>query len=66
MPEAWTGDLIGRMHNARVTYEDLAAELGCGKAYVCMILNGRRCPPDAETRLNEAFYRVKKKREDSA
>ena len=58
MPEKWTGDLIGRMHNARITYDDLAAELGVGKAYICMILNGRRCPPDAEERLNAAYYRV--------
>ena len=65
--EAWTGELIGRMHNADVTYDDIAAEMGCGKAYVCMILNGRRNPPDAEARLNDAFYRAKqKKKEDSA
>ena len=28
MPEKWTGDLIGRMHNARVTRQDIATELG--------------------------------------
>ena len=32
MPEAWTGRLIGRMHNNRITYSDLGAELGVGKA----------------------------------
>ena len=63
MPEAWTGELIGRMHNARITYDDLAAELGCGKAYICMILNGRRKPAGAEAKLNEAFYRVKQRKE---
>lgn len=66
MPEAWTGKLIGKMHNARITYDDLAAELGCGKAYVCMILNGRRKPEGAEQRLNEAFIRAKQKKEDTA
>ena len=66
MPEAWTGKLIGEMHNARITYDDLAAELGCGKAYVCMILNGRRNPEGAEQRLNEAFNRAKQKKEDTA
>lgn len=66
MPEEWTGNLIGRMHNARITYDDLAEEMGCGKAYVCMILNGRRNPPDAEARLNEAFDRAKQRKEDSA
>lgn len=66
MPEAWTGELIGRMHNARITYDDLASELGCSKPYICMILNGRRKPDGAEQRLNEAFYRVKAKKENSA
>lgn len=28
MPEAWTGRLIGKMHNNKVTYADLGAELG--------------------------------------
>ena len=63
MPEAWTGELIGRMHNSRITYDDIAAELGVGKAYVCMILNGRRNPPDAKERLNGAFERVKQRKE---
>lgn len=65
MPDAWTGKLIGEMHNARVTYDELAAELGCGKAYVCMILNGRRRPDGAEQRLNDAFVRAKQKKENS-
>ena len=64
MPEEWTGDLIGRMHNARITYEDLAAELECGKAYVSMILNGRRSPENAEKRLNEAFDRALRKKSE--
>lgn len=62
MPEEWTGNLIGRMHNAEITYDDLAAELGCKKAYISMILNGRRNPPWAEVRLNEAFDRAKQKK----
>jgi cyanate lyase len=66
MPEAWTGELIGRMHNARITYDDLAAEMGVKKAYICMILNGRRKPINAEARMNEAFYRAKQRKESSA
>ena len=66
MPEEWTGELIGRMHNARITYDDLAAEMGCGKAYVCMILNGRRSPAGAKARLNEAFETARKRKEGSA
>lgn len=63
MPEAWTGDLIGRMHNAGVTYDDLAAELGCGKSYLSMVLNGKRNPKDAKEKLNAAFDRVLAKKD---
>lgn len=62
MPEAWTGDLVGRMHNAEVTYDDLAAEVGCGKSYLSMVLNGKRNPKDAEKKFNAAFARVIEKR----
>lgn len=65
MPEAWTGDLIGRMHNARVTYDDLASELGVGKSYLSLIFNGARTPANAEKRLNDAFAAVMKKRESA-
>ena len=50
MPEKWTGVLIGKMHNARVSYDDLAAELGLTKGYLSMILNGARKPPNAKAR----------------
>ena len=42
MPEKWTGVLIGKMHNARVSYDDLAAELGLTKGYLSLILNGKK------------------------
>ena len=64
MPEPWTGELIGKMHNAKITYEDLAAEVGCGKAYICMLLNSRRNPPDAREKLFAAFDSIVKKREE--
>lgn len=65
-PPAWTGKLIGKMHNAGVTYDEIAEDMGVGKAYICMILNGRRTPPNAEERLYEAFDNALKKREGSA
>lgn len=64
MPENWTGELIGKMHNANVTYDDLAAELGWGKAYLSMILNGKRNPQGAKERLFSAFERVIEKRKE--
>lgn len=58
MPEAWTGRLVGKMHNKGITYEDLAAEIGCTKAYISMILNGRRKPPGVRTRLETAVDHI--------
>lgn len=58
MPEKWTGDLIGKMHNNRVTYDDVAAELGVTKCYVSMILNGRRKPPNIQQRMEEALNAI--------
>ena len=62
MPENWTGELIGSMHNARVTSDDLAEELGVGKAYISMILKGKRTPANARERLETAFQNVIAKR----
>lgn len=55
MPEAWTGRLIGRMHNNRITYAELGAELGIGKAYVCQILNGVKKPKDIQKRIIDEY-----------
>lgn len=63
MKEAWTGRLIGRMHNEGVTYEDLATELNCSKAYICQILNCRRTPKDAKKRLEGAYKAILNRRE---
>lgn len=63
MPEKWTGELVGRMHNARVTYEQLAEVLGCTKAYVSMVLSGARAPAGAAERFNKAFDEILQARE---
>lgn len=60
--EKWTGRLIGKMHNERIRTEDLAVELGVTKGYVSMILNGRRSPPGAKVRLEQAVDSILKKR----
>lgn len=58
LPEKWTGRLIGRMHNERITYDQLAAELGVTKSYVCMILNGKRKPPNIRARMEAAIDKI--------
>ena len=64
MIEKWTGILIGKMHNANVTYDDLANELGLNKGYISMILNCKRTPPDAKERLEGAFNSILRKRKN--
>lgn len=58
MPEKWTGRLIGEMHNNCITYEQLANEIGVNKAYISMILNGRRKPSGIQERLEGAVKRI--------
>ena len=58
MPDPWTGNLIGRMHNERVTAAEMAAEMGCTKAYVSMIFNGARAPEGAQERFEAAFTEI--------
>lgn len=61
--ETWTGELIGKMHNEHVTYQELADALGVQKSYISMILNCKKQPKNAKERLNEAFELVLRKRE---
>ena len=61
MPEKWTGRLIGRMHNERIPYEQLANEMGVNKAYISMILNGKRKPPNIQKRMEAALEAIIKR-----
>lgn len=61
MPEKWTGRLIGRMHNERITYEQLANEMGVSKAYISMILNGKRKPHNIQKRMETALEAIIKR-----
>ena len=62
MREAWTGELVGRMHIAEITQQDLADEAGIVKAYVCQILNGKRKPKKGREMLESAFEAVYQRR----
>lgn len=66
MPEKWTGRLVGKMHNERVTYDNLAAEMGVTKSYISMILNGVRKPDGIQERMENAFESVVNKRKGVA
>ena len=62
MPEVWTGNLIGHMHNNHITYDDLAEEMGICKPYISMILNGRRSPPGIRERMENAVKAIEERR----
>lgn len=62
MVQKWTGRLVGKMHNERIKAEDIASELGVSTAYVSMILNGKRNPPNAKERFEAAVNAIIEKR----
>ena len=62
MPEKWTGRLVGKMHNEKVTFEELAKELGVTKSYVSMILNGARKPDGIRQRMEKSLDAIIKRR----
>ena len=64
MPEKWTGALIGEMHNNKITYEDLAKEMGVSTAYISMLLNGARKPKEIRQRMEAAYAAVIRRRKD--
>ena len=63
-PEKWTGNLLGRMHNEKITNRDLAKELGVSSAYISQILNGNRKPDGIKQRMDNAVSRIIEKREN--
>lgn len=63
MPAQWTDDMVGKMHNNRITMTQVAEKLGVTKAYVCMVLNGHRNPKGAEQRFMAALDELIKEKE---
>ena len=55
VPPKWTGDAVKRMHLENITRQQIADIMGVSKAYVTMILNGRKTPEDAKTRVWNAI-----------
>ena len=54
MPAQWTGDLVGQMHNNKITKKQLAEQMGVTPEYVSMVLNGHRTPSGAEETFRAA------------
>lgn len=58
----WTGDLVGLMHDNKVSKIDLSEELGVSREYVSMVLNGHRDPAGAKERFFSAFESILEKK----
>lgn len=65
MKDLWTGELVGKMHVAEVTLNDLANEVGFSKGYVSMILNGIKKPTGAREKLEQGFNAIMKRRSEA-
>jgi len=55
IPPRWTGDIVKDMHLNGITGRDLAAVLGDTPDWISKILNGKKTPRNAETRLRTAL-----------
>lgn len=66
MNEKWTGNLIGKMHNEGVTYQDMADEMGVTKSYISMIFHGSRKPKGIKKRMEDAFASVVENRKNQS
>lgn len=59
MPEQWTGDIVGELHLANISMEQLADEVGWHPKYLSAVMNGHRKPKDAEQKVRDALERLK-------
>ena len=66
MPKKWTGNLVGLMHDEKISHTELADELEVTNRYVSMVLNGHREPAGAEERFTAALNRIIERRAKEA
>lgn len=62
----WIGDLVGQMHNNKISKTQLAEHMGVSREYVSMVLNGHREPAGAKDRFHAAVGEIieRKQQED--
>ena len=58
MPAQWTADIIGEMHLKGVTHKKLAEAIGWHPKYLSAVLNGKKTPASAESKLRSALNRL--------
>lgn len=62
MPKAWTGKVIGIMHCGGISQAELAEKLDITEAYLSMILNSKREPPNIEQRIKDALKSIQEEK----
>ena len=65
LTKKWTGNLVGLMHDHKISKTLLAEELGVTREYVSMILNEHREPAGAADRFHEAVMNLIRKQKES-
>ncbi|MDF3004818.1 MAG: hypothetical protein K0S22_1290 [Oscillospiraceae bacterium] len=63
MPQSWTSDIIAQLHNAKVNgliieHRQIAARIGWTPSYLSMVLNGKKMPKGAETKVRAALAEI--------
>ena len=58
MPAQWTGDLVGKIHNAGLTIKRVAEEAGMNPKYVSTVLNDDAESEKARAKLTAAVDRL--------
>ena len=60
--DGWIANAVGKMHVNRISNIDIAKKLNFTVGYVSMILNGKKTPKDAETRIMSAIDEIIRER----
>lgn len=58
LTKKWTGNLVGLMHDHKISKTQLAERLGVTREYVSMVLNEHREPAGAEERFRAAVNEI--------
>ena len=58
MPAQWTAEIIGEMHLKGITHKRLAQEVGWHPKYLSAVLNGKKDPSGAESKLRSALASI--------
>ena len=56
--DGWIANAVGKMHVNKISNIDVAKKLNFTVAYVSIILNGKKTPKDAETRIMSAIDEI--------